>query len=77
MVDGEGASGVGLRGGAQVGVDIAAAEPVDGLLRVADQHHRGVADEGALQDAPLDGVGVLELVDEHDPPAVAHDRAGR
>ena len=72
----EGAAGVGLGGGAQVGVDVAAAEPVDGLLGVADEHHRGVAEEGPLQDLPLHRIGVLELVDEHEPPAVAHDGAG-
>ena len=42
------------------------AEPVDGLLRVADQHHRRVPHERLAQDLPLHGVGVLELVHEHE-----------
>ena len=67
---------VGALAGAEVGDDVAAAERVDGLLRVADQHQRGLADEGALDDLPLDRVGVLELVDHHDRPAPAHPVAG-
>ena len=56
--------------GLQVGVDVGAAEGVDGLFRVADQDERDpAAREGALQDLPLDRVGVLELVDQHDPVA--------
>ena len=69
-----GARGVGRR---EVGDDVAAAEGVDGLLGVADQHHRGRVGEGALEDLPLHGVGVLELVDQHELPAPAHARAGR
>ena len=53
-------------GGAQVGDHVGAAERVDRLLRVADQHQRAVPVEGALEDLPLHRVGVLELVDEHD-----------
>ncbi len=52
--------------------DIAAAERVDRLLRVADQHHRGVTGERPVEDLPLHRVGVLELVDEHDPPPLPH-----
>ena len=63
--------------GLQVGDDVAAAEGVDRLLGVADQHHRGVAGEGAVEHLPLHRVGVLELVDQHEAPALAHPRAGR
>ena len=62
----------GSGGSVQVGGDVAAAEAVDGLLGIADEHHRGVPDEGPLEDLPLDGIGVLELVDQHDAPPVAH-----
>ena len=55
--------------GLQVGDDVGAAERVDRLLGVADQHQRGVAVEGAAQDRPLHRVGVLELVDQHHPVA--------
>ena len=58
-------------GGEQVGDHVGAAERVDGLLRVADQHQGAVAVERALQDLPLHRVGVLELVDEHDLVAAA------
>ena len=68
---------VGGLGGREVGDHVAAAEGVDRLLRVADQHHRGVAGERPVEHLPLHGVGVLELVDEHDPPALAHPLAGR
>ena len=69
--------GRGGRRGREVGDDVAAAERVDRLLGVADQHHRGVTGEGAVEHLPLLGVGVLELVDQHDPPALAHPLAGR
>ncbi len=59
--------------GLQVADDVGAAEGVDRLLRVADQHQRGVAVEGEPQDVPLHRVGVLELVDQHD--AVAGSRS--
>ena len=64
-------------GGREVGDDVAATEGVDGLLRVADQHHRGVAGEGPVEHLPLHGVGVLELVDQHDLPALPHPLPGR
>ena len=63
--------------GLEVGEDVAAAEGVDRLLRVADQHHRGLAGERPVEHLPLHRVGVLELVDEHDPPALAHPLPGR
>ena len=53
----------------QVGDDVAAAERVDRLLRVADQDQRGVPAEGAVDHLPLHRIGVLELVDHHDRPA--------
>ena len=62
--------------GREVGDDVAAAEGVDRLLGVADQHHRGVAREGAVEDLPLHRVGVLELVDQHDLPPLPHPRRG-
>ena len=36
-----------------------------------------MAGEGAVEDLPLHRVGVLELVDEHHPPALPHPAAGR
>ena len=63
--------------GVEVGVDVGAAERVDRLLRVADQHERDLAvAERGLHDLPLDGVGVLELVDEHDAVAGAQPCRG-
>ena len=61
----------------EVGRDVAAAEGVDRLLRVADQHHRRVAGERPVEHLPLHRVGVLELVDEHHLPALPHPLAGR
>ena len=63
-------------GGLEVGRDVAAAERVDRLLGVADQHHRGVPAEGPVEDLPLHRVGVLELVDEHDAPPLPHPLRG-
>ena len=65
---------LGRRGGGrgEVRRDVAAAERVDGLLGVADQHHRGVAAEGPVEHLPLHRVGVLELVDQHDLPPLPH-----
>ncbi len=54
--------------GVEIGIDVGAAEGVDRLLGVADEHQAGrraVVDEGPSQDVPLDGVSVLELVDQH------------
>ena len=51
----------------QVGMDVGAAETVNGLLGIAD-HGQGMAaarlDEDALEDRPLHVVGVLEFVDQ-------------
>jgi len=60
-----------LARGREVGVDVGAAEGVDRLLGIADQHQGAlsravvleVLGEGAADDVPLDRVGVLELVD--------------
>ena len=73
----EGEQRVGPVAGPQVGDDVAAAEGVDRLLGVADQHQRHPADERALDHLPLHRVGVLELVDHDDRPAPAHPVAGR
>ena len=55
--------------GGEVGVDVGAAEGVDGLLGVADEHQRsrrvvGLDPVDGVEDAVLDRVGVLELVDQ-------------
>ena len=60
-------SGVRVRGGGghEVGVDVGAAEGVDRLLGIGDQHQRHpFGGERAVEDLPLNRVGVLELVDE-------------
>ena len=55
----------------EVGIDVGAAETVDGLLGVADQEEPlgtvVVLDEDAAEDLPLDGIGVLELVHQREP----------
>ena len=76
-VGGQRLLGRGGRGRLQVGDHVAAAEGVDRLLRVADQHQRRVAAERPVEHVPLDRVGVLELVDEHDLPAPTHPLARR
>ncbi len=76
-VDRQGVPLTGGAGGLQVCRDVATAEGVDGLLRVADQHHGAGAHESPFDDLPLDRVGVLELVDHHDVPALSHPAAGR
>ena len=49
----------------EVGVDVRSPEGVDRLLGIADEHERHAAPaERPAHDPPLDGVGVLELVDE-------------
>jgi hypothetical protein len=72
--------------GPQVGVDVGAAEAVDGLLGVADQVQPGrlepigwgqVGAEHRVEDPPLDRVGVLELVDQRHVVAVTQGRADR
>ena len=63
-VGGEGALVTGVGDGVEVGVDIGAAEGVDRLFRVTDDHQRPVdPGEQLLGDLPLDAIGVLELVD--------------
>ncbi len=70
-VDLERRSCAGCGRGGEVGVDVGAAEGVDRLLGVADEDQRdAAAAERAAHDVPLHGVGVLELVDEHDAVAV-------
>ena len=57
-----------VAGGGRVGLDVAPAEGVDGLLGVADEKDgdaRIPVKEGAAEDFVLDRIGVLELVDEH------------
>ena len=49
--------------GGEVGVHVGAAEAEDRLLRVADRD-QAMTGEGAVEDHPLQPVGVLELVDE-------------
>jgi hypothetical protein len=71
-VRGQGCLGASLLPRLQVSHHVAAAKGVDRLLRVADQHQRLMAVEGAVQDLPLHRVGVLELVDQHDGVARAH-----
>ena len=56
--------------------DVAAAERVDRLLRVADQDQRGPVGERSVDHLPLHGVGVLELVDHHDRPPLMHAHLG-
>ena len=53
----------------QIGMDVGAAKAVDGLLGVADQDEGGpgivVGDPiDGVEDAVLDGVGILELIDQ-------------
>ena len=65
---------------AQVGPDVGPAERVDGLLRIAHEHERpartGLTEE-SREDLPLDGVRVLELVDEHDLESISQGLADR
>ena len=71
------ARGAGRAGGREVGVDVGAAERVDRLLGVGDQHQRRAGlGERAAHDLPLDRIGVLELVDQHDLVARAQLRGG-
>ncbi len=77
VVDPEGLGRARRLGRPEVGHDVAAAEGVDGLLGVADEHHGRRPGERPVEDLPLHRVGVLELVDQHDLPAVPHPGAGR
>ena len=47
---------------------VGAAESVDRLLGIADGDE-AMAGEGAVEDLPLQSIGVLELVDEDEPVA--------
>jgi hypothetical protein len=74
--------------GVEVGVHIGAAEGIDRLFGVADQHQPGATStgtavidgradtEGLFYDLPLDRVGVLELVDQDNRVAPAQPGAG-
>ena len=76
-VDGQRAPHPGRLGGFEVGVHVGAAEGVDGLFGVGDQDERRLlTGKGQAQDGPLVGIGVLELIDEHDPEAPAQLRRG-
>ena len=57
--------GVGACGRGQVRLDVGAAEGVDGLLRIADDHQARLVEDGP-DHLPLDRVGVLGLVYESD-----------
>jgi len=76
-VAGEGPPGQCVGRGGEVRGQVGTAEGVDRLLRVADQHQRGRAVERRPQDLPLHRVGVLELVDQHHPVALADPRPRR
>ena len=53
--------------GPEIGVHVGPAKRVDRLLGIADQDKgRPLITERAVHDLPLDGIGVLELVDEND-----------
>ena len=54
--------------GSEVGMDVGAAESVDRLLGITDGDE-AMAGEGAVEDLPLEAIGVLELVDEDEPVA--------
>ena len=67
VVGGQSPGGLaGARARLQVGVDIRAAKTVDRLLGVADQQQAGAGPLAvdALEDAPLQRVGVLEFINE-------------
>ncbi len=77
---------VGHAAGEQVGVHVAAAETVDGLLGIADQEQRGHLAQGthlvgiaehARENPPLALVGVLEFVHQCDPVLRAQPRHQR
>ena len=83
------ASRTGGADGVKVGVHIGAAERIDRLLGVTDEHKPGASGtggavtgrraeaEGLFEYLPLDRVGVLELVDQDDRVAPAEPSAGR
>lgn len=73
-------AGAWIVGGLDVGVNVGAPEGIDRLFGIADQHQRGGLDvvtlsgiglvsglaEDAVEDGPLDRVGVLEFIDQGD-----------
>jgi hypothetical protein len=66
---------VGRRARVQIGLDVAAAEPVDRLLRIADHDQAAAQDRtrlavDAIEDRVLLQVGILELVDQRDRPCL-------
>ncbi len=68
-------TGRGCPAGRAVGVEIASPETVDGLLGISHQHQQvpGLGSsgcEGPVQDPPLQGIGVLELIDQRCPVAL-------
>ena len=75
-IDGETPDLVGLLDGVEIAEDVRAAEGVDRLLGVADQDQRGVSVERAVQDFPLNRVGVLELVHHDDAVALPETIGG-
>ena len=61
---------IGNLAGIQIGMHVAAAEPVDCLLWIADEEQRGVvaaAAEHVIEHRPLARVGVLEFVHQRNP----------
>jgi len=80
VVDRQPQPAVGAARGLQIGVDVAAAETVDGLLGIADHHQPAapgavrVAVDG-IEDRVLARVGVLELVHQRHRPG-AKERIG-
>ena len=71
----EAKAAIGFFGRLAVGLQLPAAEAVDRLLGIAHHHEQmaaGFRGKGPFQDAPLDRIGVLELVDQRRPVAVRH-----
>ncbi len=75
-VDVKGVALLGRSRRCEVGDDIAAPEREDGLFGIADQDEGGLSAEGPVDDLPLNGIGVLELIDHHDRPSAAHPVPG-
>ena len=63
VVHAEGESLIRRGGRREVGADVGTSEGVDRLLRVSDEEE-GTPSEGVPEDRELEGVGILELVDE-------------
>ena len=61
--------GRGVGGGLQIGVDVGTAKAVDGLLGVAHHQQRAaLVGKGGFENGVLQGVGVLEFVNQGDMP---------